>query len=552
MAKQNETKQKMYSLFTVVVFMALLILPTLAWGILSAADRFAPGIMDTLDYDLGENRNKASFPEEYNPATYPAEVESYYNDREPFRSVIISANTDFTTAMENIYKESIRPTLISLFYSEEENSTGDTILVENDLANMFGDNSSNNGNDASWDTLGENASDSSGPGTAASEDSEKATDPVHEYVETEHADATCTLAGHITYTCKKCQDSYTESLPATGHAYQIIQVVEPDYDNYGYSICACGYCNLEMKTNYTQKLIDTTYFPPNIINQQAVEGRRNWLFYAGNNSPAYYRGQLLLDGDTLADYANRVATLQALCDEKGIQLQLMILPNKEQVYSEYMPSYTINDTYKRIPRLVDYVRENTGIEILYPIDELQAGKLYWQTYYKYDTHWTYAGAFIGLQCLYQALGLPTTSLDDFAYDLTYRSGGDLVLLAALNPDNYPGDPVYTPIYKQEVTILETTGLRDGEGTFTAKTDSTNQCNFVLIGDSYRLQLLPFLERDFTNVTLTHRNNISSEEIKAAVLEADILVLEAVERYDTRLMDNVNTLIEILSGTETTN
>lgn len=535
MTKKNNKKNNIYSLFTVIVFMALILLPGLAWGVLGIADSFTPGIMDSLDYDLGENRNKTDFPKEYDPATYPSEVESYYNDRVPFRSVIISANTDFTAVTENIYKEKLRPALISLFYSNEDASGGETVLVENDLANMFGDNG------VTKETGSVETPDS---GITNTPDPET---PTHEYSVTEHIPASCTTDGHVTYTCKECKDSYTEVLPATGHGYRILQVVEPDYDNYGYSVYQCNNCALQTRADYTQKLIDTTYFPPNIINQQAVEGRRNWLFYAGNNSPAYYRGQLLLENETLADYANRVATLQSLCDEKGIRLQLMILPNKEQVYSEYMPSYTINDTYKRVPRLVDYIRENTGVEILYPINELQTGKLYWQTYYKYDTHWTYAGAFIGTQLLYQALGLPTTSLDDFEYDLTYRNGGDLVLLAALNPDNYPNDPVYTPLYKQEVNLLETTGLRDGEGTFTAKTDSANECDFVLIGDSYRLQMLPFLERDFSNVTLTHRNNISSEKIKTAVLDADILVLEAVERYDTRLMNNVNTLIEILSG-----
>lgn len=538
----NNNKSKIYSLITIVMFMALLILPTLAWGVISIADHFSPGLMASLDYDLGENRNKAAFPAEYDPDTYPAQVESYYNDRVPFRSVIISANTDFTALTEDIYKENIRPVLISLLYSEEENPSVETIIVENDLANMFGDNSSypeDTGNSSTEGSLSD--------GTESTPEA-----PSHKYMESERIAATCTTDGHITYTCEKCQDSYTEVLSATGHAYQTIQVVEPDYDNFGYSLLQCSYCYLSQKADYTQKLIDTSYFPPNIINQQAIEGRRNWLFYAGNNSPAYYKGQMLLDEETLADYANRIATLQALCDEKGIQLQLVILPNKEQVYSEYMPTYSIDDIYKRVPRLVDYVKENTGIEILYPINELQTGKLYWQTYYKYDTHWTYAGAFIGTQLLYQALGLPTTSLDDFEYDLTYRNGGDLVLLSALNPDNYPNDPVYTPLYKQEVTILETTGLRDGEGTFTAKTDSENECNFVLIGDSYRLQMLPFLERDFSNVTLTHRNNISSTKIVNAVKEADILVLEAVERYDTRLMNNVSTLIEILSETETTN
>lgn len=542
MQNNNDKKSKIYSLITIVMFMALLILPTLVWGVIGMADHFSLGLMSSLDYDLGENRNKASFPAEYNPDTYPAQVENYYNDRVPFRSFIISANTDFTAMTEDIYKENIRPALISLLYSEDENPSGETVIVENDLANMFGDNS------GKGETSTKNTSSTE---DTTNEPISTPEEPAHDYIESERLAATCTTDGYIIYTCSECQDSYTEVLSATGHAYATVQVIEPDYDNYGHSICRCDYCNLEIKTNYTQKLVDTSYFPPNIINQQAVEGRRNWLFYAGNNSPAYYRGQLLLDEETLADYANRISTLQALCDEQGIQLQLIILPNKEQVYSEYMPSYTINDTYKRVPRLVDYVKENTGIEILYPINELQTGKLYWQTYYKYDTHWTYAGAFIGTQCLYQALGLPTTSLDDFEYDLTYRDGGDLVLLAALNPDNYPDDPIYTPLYKQDVNILKTTGIRDGEGTFTAQTDSENECNFVLIGDSYRLQMLPFLERDFSNVTLTHRNNISSSKIINAVKEADILVLEAVERYDTRLLNNVSTLIEILSGTEET-
>lgn len=537
MHNQDENKNKIYSLFTVVVFMSFLILPTLIWGVLGIADQFSPQIMASLDYDLGENRNKAPFPAQYDPDVYCAQIESYYNDRVPFRSVIISANTDFTAAGENIYKETVRPALISLLYPEGENPSGENILVENNLENMFGDNQEDGKGDLAEET----------PSLGEAETIPDA--PLHDFAESERLDATCTTDGYVIYICPKCQESYKEVLPAKGHAYQTTKVVEPDYDNYGYSLCDCMHCGVQIKTNYTQKLVDTSYLPPNILNQQAIEGRRNWLFYVGNNSVAYYRGQLPLDEETLADYSNRVATLQALCDEKGIQLQLIILPNKEQVYSEYMPTYTIEDSYKRVPKLVDYIKENAGVEILYPLEELQGGKLYWQTYYKYDTHWTYAGAFIGTQCLYKALGLPTTSLGDFEYDLTYRDGGDLVLLAALNPDNYRDDPVYTPVYKQDVNILKTTGIRDGEGTFTAKTDSTNQSNFVLIGDSYRLQMIPFLERDFANVTLTHRNNISSEKIKKAVLEADILVLEAVERYDTRLMNNVSTLIEILSGTE---
>lgn len=567
MIEQSTNKQKMYSFFTVIVFMLLLILPTIAWGVLGIADRYNPGIMDSIDYDLGENRKKASFPTEYTNS-YPAELELYYNDRVPFRSVIISANTDFTDATEMIYRENIRPTLISMLYpqpqtSNDFNESGESvqnpsdILIDNELSGMFGENETtpDSSHEEDIPATDENMSADPSQGNAESDNENgnasetgTTTGPLsHAYEVTKQKAADCTGDGYITYTCKHCNDTYTEIIPATGHNYTISSVIEPDYDHYGYSIYICEQCRKETKSDFTQKYIDTSYFPPNIINRQVVEGRRNWLFYAADNSIEYYTGQMLLDDNTLADYANRVAALKALCDEKGILLQIMILPNKEQVYSEYMPNYTINDSYKRVPRLVDSIVAQTGISILYPINELQAGKLYWQTYSKYDTHWTHAGAFIGLQCLYQSLGLTTTSLDDFTYTLSTGKGGDLVVLGALNPDNYNDDTVYNPIYRTDINIIESQGIKDGEDTYTSVSTNPNGLNFVLIGDSYRLNLIPFLEKDFTNLTVTHRNQIHSEEMKSAVLEADILVLEAVERYDSLLMDDVNTLIELLSA-----
>ena len=51
--------------------------------------------------------------------------------------------------------------------------------------------------------------------------------------------------------------------------------------------------------------------------------------------------------------------LQELCDEKGIQLQYIILPNKELVYSEYMPSYTIANSKRRTETFVEYVEQHS-------------------------------------------------------------------------------------------------------------------------------------------------------------------------------------------------
>lgn len=41
----------------------------------------------------------------------------------------------------------------------------------------------------------------------------------HDYVETSRVDATCTEPGAVTYTCSICGDTYTDSIPALGHAW---------------------------------------------------------------------------------------------------------------------------------------------------------------------------------------------------------------------------------------------------------------------------------------------------------------------------------------------
>ncbi len=70
-------------------FMMILILPSAVWGVLRMIARSNPAVMEMLDYDLGENRERAPFPESFDLDEYTKELEAYYNDRAPFRSVLI-------------------------------------------------------------------------------------------------------------------------------------------------------------------------------------------------------------------------------------------------------------------------------------------------------------------------------------------------------------------------------------------------------------------------------------------------------------------------------
>ena len=51
-------------------------------------------------------------------------------------------------------------------------------------------------------------------------------DTNHEYAETSRIDSTCTDSGSVTYTCSRCGDSYTETIPEKGHTVVIDEAVE--------------------------------------------------------------------------------------------------------------------------------------------------------------------------------------------------------------------------------------------------------------------------------------------------------------------------------------
>ena len=63
----------------------------------------------------------------------------------------------------------------------------------------------------------------------------------HDYQITDSKDATCTEGGHITHTCSKCGDSYTEELKAEGHRYEAV-VTEATCTTDGFTTYTCGVC----------------------------------------------------------------------------------------------------------------------------------------------------------------------------------------------------------------------------------------------------------------------------------------------------------------------
>lgn len=76
----------------------------------------------------------------------------------------------------------------------------------------------------------------------------------HEWQAGETTPPTCTLPGKASYTCSKCQQTKTETLPALGHDWQVKQTVTTQYDDTGqltqegYTIFECSRCHEQYKS----------------------------------------------------------------------------------------------------------------------------------------------------------------------------------------------------------------------------------------------------------------------------------------------------------------
>lgn len=507
MSEKKNFLEKLY----IVFFVAIIGLSWVAWAVVRI---FFPSVYEKYSDVSGENRVKTEF-DAAKLISSGDMLSSYVDDRVPFRKVFIDKYQKVDSTVEKGYRMAVSKVLELVngkSFSEKQ--------VEN-MDDFFKDNQTEL--------------------PVIENDETTVVAHKHSMVLDTSLKATCEEDGYEIYVCSECGYKELETIPATGHQKILLETSVASYTTYGFKEYICGECGKKIREDFEPKLIDTTYLAP-VISGTTVVGRYDWLFYSGNSSISYYRGTNLLDEETLYERKALVDKLYSICEEKGIQLYMMIFPNKEQVYSEYMPSYTIENEYKRVEREVDYINADREDAIIYPLKELRDADAYWQVYCKYDTHWNSMGGFIAVQQLYKRMGMELTNPLTQTVEKVPNSRCDLIALGGFSIDAYPTDYDYIVDYRPEITLH---GWNPLQKINRLSSDSDNETKLVMVSDSYREFMAPFMGKDFKESLFLHRDYIAScvDEITSA----DILVVSAVERYDSRLFTSIERLIAVFEG-----
>ena len=421
----------------IMLFIIVIAGPMISWSVLSIMNENNPKIMEILDFDLNEKRNKATMSEPIDLTKVTYEAENYYNDRLPFRSILISVKRVFDAKIEVPYKDKLEGPLLRIFSKKRESVSIDDENVE-------------------------------------------------KYAEKYMDDAVDKFLNHGLY--------------------------KDEIDPYD----------------------DTIEFPIKYLNNHKVlVGQSDWLYLNENNIPYYQGINKIATESEIRKHVEPYIKLKKLCDKVGKRLVILICPEKEEIYPEYMPTMEIVNEVEVPIDIREYLKKNTDITYIYPKEELIKYKKNYLVYRKYDSHWNSIGGFIAANELKRALGVKTENLRDFKLRKEETLDADLAYYGNTSVDSLPMTfkyvfEDYKPTHKIERIFVKDPVTLDS---FSTRCEQGFNRKVFLIGDSFREALEEFLVKDFKELYCNTFTNATEEFIKEEIKRADDIVITLVERNE---------------------
>lgn len=259
----------------------------------------------------------------------------------------------------------------------------------------------------------------------------------------------------------------------------------------------------------------------------ALFGKDNWLFLQNPNdgeSLHDYIGDNAYTEEEMAAIAKHLTEQKTAIEEKGSEFVLLIIPNKEVIYPENMPSYIerVSEVTKT-DKLVEYLRANTDITIAYAKDSYNKYKNDYLLYYKTDTHCNMQGSFVALAELLNTRYNRQIGMEGTHFDIHMNNHcGDIAVMLG-REDRYSRETVY---FLPKTSVPESDRVEE---------------SLLLIGDSFseflNTQAGYYFNGGVNHVMImNHSYNfyLATESALQGDTVPDVVVWECVERYIDRL------------------
>ena len=273
----------------------------------------------------------------------------------------------------------------------------------------------------------------------------------------------------------------------------------------------------------------------NIFSRSVLLGKYKWLFLKDNNLTEKYIGieEYNFTEKELEIAKNNLIHFRDELKKKNIDFIFMVCPDKQFIYSEYMPDYIKRNSIKSGTDIfVEYIKNNTDIKVVYPKEEFLKYKDKYQLYYKYDTHWNNLGAYIGYSELMKSLNIYVDNIDNvniksLSANERFNFGGiyhynDMANMLSLSKIKYYNDD---KAYIISNYITKNYYVKDGF-LYNSKAYS-NENNIMIIHDSYGLNMIDYIVTEFEQSEFIHIDTFKNKNITE--YNPDIVVFQTLGR-----------------------
>lgn len=278
------------------------------------------------------------------------------------------------------------------------------------------------------------------------------------------------------------------------------------------------------------------------LSSNVLVGKDGWLFYKGRqqnneNPTSDYFGKNLFAPQELEWMAERLEAAKAACEAEGRQFIVVLPPSKEHVYSQYMPAgYGAPAGETRLSQVTAYLEQNTDVTIIHPYEEMQQYADEHpdeRIYFKYDTHWNNAGAYIAARQLNYAIGVQNLPpLSEVGRAFGEEQPDDLARLLHLSKYLQDDPQLFLQNYSDTLNIV-IEGNDDRTEFYYTNYSPVDQRKIYIVCDSFTMLMAQYVVPDFAHVIANYYYHYQPEDLEAE--NPDIVVYEVAERYLANIM-----------------
>lgn len=275
-----------------------------------------------------------------------------------------------------------------------------------------------------------------------------------------------------------------------------------------------------------------------------LRGKEDWLFYRGERTLNIYRGNLLTDGQ-VEQWVQRYVDWRDWLAARDVEYVLLIAPEKQAVYPEYLPDWTLTDAeFTRTDQVVAALRER-GLRVIDTQAAILDAKATEPTgrelYYPFGTHWNDLGAFVAYRELMAELSHvvpvpailgrehyrtfdPRTRAADWTGDswTVHMHLGDVIKQSALDLE-----PTFNVAWAPTVFWMADSGSSDG----VCRNFDQSLPRAVFLRDSFGEWLWKFIANHFSRVVSESWIRLDAELIEREA--PDVAISCRVERLFSR-------------------